>query len=155
MVTGTSCPDRWGKCPTRTAKQKDFYLVVLDKGEEIIETLTSFAAREKIEGAAVLGIGGVTDVTLGFFDRAKKEYLKKTLTGFYELTSLVGNISMLSSKQFCHLHAVVSGADMTPFSGHLFKATVSLTAEIFIRPLTKIEREFNAEIGLNLIHLPD
>jgi hypothetical protein len=139
----------------KATKDKDTYLVVLDKGEEIIATLTSFAAREKIEGAAVLGIGGVTDVTLGFFDRVKKEYLKKTLTGFYELASLVGNISMLGSKQFCHLHAVVSGADMASSSGHLFSATVSLTAEIFIRPLTKIEREFSPEIGLNLIRLPD
>jgi predicted DNA-binding protein with PD1-like motif len=139
----------------KTAKEKDFYLVVLDKGEEIIATLTAFAAREKIEGAAVFGIGGVTNVTLGFFDRVKKEYLKKTLTGFYELTSLVGNISMLSSKHFCHLHAVVSGADMASSSGHLFAATVSLTAEIFIRPLTRIEREFSSEIGLNLIRLSD
>jgi hypothetical protein len=136
-------------------KENDLYLVVLDKGEEIVGSLTSFAAREKIEGAAVWGIGGVTNVTLGFFDRVKKEYLKKTLTGLYELTSLVGNISTLSSGQFCHLHAVVSGADMVSSSGHLFAATVSVTAEIFVCPFTKIEREFSSEIGLNLIHLPD
>jgi len=136
-------------------KDKGAYLVVLDKGEEIVSALTSFAAEKKIEGAAVWGIGGVTEVTLGFFDRVKKEYLKKTLPGFYELASLVGNISMLNSRQFCHLHAVVSGADMVSFSGHLFAATVSLTAEVFIQPTQKLPREFNGEIGLNLIRLPD
>ena len=140
----------------KSVKEKDLYIVVLDKGEEIVASLTSFAAREKIEGAAVWGIGGVADVTLGFFDRAKKEYLKKSLPGLYELTSLAGNISMLpSGGQFCHLHAVVSGADMASSSGHLFAATVSVTAEIFVRSFRKIEREFSSEIGLNLIHLPD
>ena len=134
-------------------KDKGIYLVVLDKGEEIVQSLTRFAQDNKIEGAAVRGIGGITNVTLGFFDTTRKEYLKKSFGGFYELASLIGNVSILDSKQFCHLHAVISGADMGSFSGHLFSATVSVTAEIFLCPLAKIPREMNRQIGLNLIAL--
>ena len=53
------------------------YLVRLEKGEEIIESLSSLAEREKIPGGFLYGLGAVKDVTLGYFDVANKKYVKK------------------------------------------------------------------------------
>ncbi len=132
-------------------KEGSHYIVILDKGDEVVESLTSFVAEQGIEGGLIRGIGGVSNVTLGFFDTAKKEYLRKEFSGFYELANLTGDISLVEGKPFCHLHAVISDAEMRPFAGHLFAATVSATGEIIITPGERAERRFDEEIGLNLI----
>ena len=134
-------------------REENHYILVLDRGEEITETLTRFVAGQNIEGGRVKGIGGVTEVELGFFDTAGKEYLRRRLDGFFELASLVGDISIVDGKPFCHLHAVVSDSEMRAWAGHLFNAEVSVTAEIFVIPGEKTLRSFDEEVGLNLIDL--
>jgi predicted DNA-binding protein with PD1-like motif len=132
-------------------KEKDHYLLILEKGEELTRSLTEFVTREGIHGGVVRGLGGVTNVHLGFFDTEKKEYLRKEFDGFYELASLVGDISLVDGKPFCHLHAVISDSEMRTFAGHLLSARISVTGEIMITPGEKVERKFDEEIGLNLI----
>ncbi len=134
-------------------KEGDHYLVVFDKGDELVQSLTELVAAESIEGGIVRGLGGVTNVVLGFFDTEKKEYLRKEFAGFYELANLVGDISLVDGKPFCHLHAVISDAEMRAFAGHLFAAEVSVTGELILTPGEKAPRQFNDEIGLNLIDL--
>ena len=57
-------------------KENDCYLAVLDRGDELISSLTEMVKKEGIRGGTVRGLGGVTNVTLGFFDTQKKEYLR-------------------------------------------------------------------------------
>ena len=79
--------------------------------------------------------------------------LRKEFGGFYELANLVGDVSMVDGKPFCHLHAVISDSDMRAFAGHLFAAEISVTGEIIVTPGEKAQRRFNGEIGLNLLDL--
>lgn len=137
----------------RYRKEKHHYLVVLDRGDEIVQSLTGLCASGAVRGGIVRGIGGVTDVVLGFFDLRKKEYLRGEFKELYELAALTGDVSLVDGKPFCHLHAVISDSHMQAFAGHLFQAKVSITAEIFVTPGDGVERKFNGETGLNLLEL--
>ncbi len=134
-------------------KEDEYYLVVLDKGDEITTSLAQFVADEDLQGGIIRGIGGVTNVTLGFFDTVSKEYLRKEFNDFYELAVLIGDISLVDGKPFCHLHAVISDLDLNAYAGHLLRAEISVTGEIVVTPGLPVHRKLNREIGLNLLDI--
>ena len=41
------------------------FVVVFDKGEEVVEGLTAFAGRERLRASQITAIGALTDVTPG------------------------------------------------------------------------------------------
>jgi predicted DNA-binding protein with PD1-like motif len=130
------------------------YLVRLIKGEEVIKTLSSFVDEQKILGGFVFGLGALKDLTLGYFDSAKKEYVKKFIGDDLEFGNLTGSIAYLDGKPFVHAHVTAAGSDMKGFCGHLFSATISATGEFVIIPSeSKIERKPDPETELNLLDL--
>ncbi|MCJ7507476.1 MAG: DNA-binding protein [candidate division Zixibacteria bacterium] len=135
-------------------KIKDGYVIRLEKGEEIINSLTDFADKYKIEGGFIYGIGTVNNLTLGYYEAEKKNYLKKSFPDDFELVSLMGNISLLKGNPMVHVHVVISDVNFNTLAGHLFSGTVSVTGE-FVILATKdaIERAFDKETGLNLLQL--
>ena len=50
------------------------WALIFDKGDELIATLTEFAGRERMSAAHFTAIGAFSDVTLGYFDRERKDY---------------------------------------------------------------------------------
>lgn len=130
------------------------FLIRLVKGEEIIAALSTFVEEQKIPGGFVFGLGAFNDATLGYFDSAKKEYLKNHFKDDMEFGSLTGSISYLEGKPFVHAHVAASGPDSRVHFGHLFSATISATGEFFIIPSdARIERKADPETGLNLLDL--
>ncbi|UCB52113.1 MAG: DNA-binding protein [Candidatus Zixiibacteriota bacterium] len=130
------------------------FLVRLVKGEEIIATLSAFVEEQRIPGGFIFGLGAFKDATLGYFDSAKKEYLKSHFKEDMEFGSLTGSISYLVGKPFVHAHVVASGPDSKAYFGHLFSATISATGEFFlISSDSRIERKADPETGLNLLDL--
>lgn len=130
------------------------YCVVLDTGDEIISSLKNLAEREGIKGASISGIGTLKDPELGFFDLGKREYLKKTFKGDFELLSLLGNISVSKDGIVVHNHVLISDDKFATLGGHLFKGTITGTGEIMVETLgERVERRFNEKLNLNLIEL--
>jgi predicted DNA-binding protein with PD1-like motif len=130
------------------------WFVVLDVGDEIVESLTSLAARESIRGAHVSGIGGLRSVTLGFFDPAEQEYRKRTFEEPLELGALVGNLGLVEDKPFLHAHATVSGPELIAYTGHLVEAVIGVTGELLVQNLPcALPRRLDEAIGLKLIDL--
>ena len=127
--------------------------LIVQKNEKLVESITRFAKENNILGGQITGLGALEDVELGYYDLHNKEYLRKTFTEMdYELISLTGNIALNNGEHFVHVHASLGGPDFNVFGGHLFEATVAVTAEIFITPLGKLpSRELVEDIGLNLI----
>lgn len=135
-------------------KTGDGYIVRCDIGDEVVSTLVRFAAENNIESGTVTGIGAVKDVVLGYFDLARKEYMRKNYDGIYELLSLSGNFAKFDSEIILHCHAVISNQDFQVSGGHLFSAVIAVTGEFYIRPgHTKIERGLDNATGLKLIKL--
>jgi len=130
------------------------FVLRVDKGEEIVETLKRFCASQRITLGWVTGIGAVNKATVGLFDPETKEYVSNELTGSYEIAHLAGNVTTMNGEPYLHLHITLADAEGSAFAGHLNSATVSATAEVFITRIDgEVDREFSQEIGLNLLKL--
>lgn len=129
------------------------YMFILNKGDEIMSKLLNFITEYKITGGSITGIGALSNVTLGYYDIQKKEYLKKTFDQInYEMISFAGNISYKDEKPMIHAHVLLGGPDYNTIGGHLFEGTVAVTAEMFIKPMDiEPKRKLNNDIGLSLI----
>ena len=128
------------------------YIVRLDRGEEIVASITELVKSENISLGRVSGIGAVNKVTIGLFEVDTKEYHKEELIGDFEILNLSGNISQMDDKEYLHFHITIGDEDFNAFGGHLNQARVSATAEIIIDLIDgNLDREFNDEVGLNLL----
>lgn len=126
------------------------YLVRLDRGEEVIEALTSFAARRKIGCGFLQGIGAVENAEIGYFDLARKRYRRRTIAPVAEAVGLSGNISLLDGKPFIHAHIILAGPDQKVTGGHLFSAAVAITLEIYVRVIRgRLIRKHDPKTGFN------
>ena len=106
----------------------------LDPGEEIHASLRTLADKIDLNAAAVTsGIGRVRASVYGFMDD-DHVYHRRTIEGGAELVALQGNLARhQDGHPFTHLHVVLSDDDLVPAAGHLFEATVHVTAEIHLR----------------------
>jgi hypothetical protein len=130
------------------------YIARLEPGEEIITSLSSFAKANGFASAAFQGIGAATELTIGYFDRARKSYVKKTLVGEYEVLSLSGSISSFEGNPWVHGHVVVSDSEFNVAGGHLFSGRVTVTIELVVTvSQTKIERKEDAQSGFKYMDL--
>lgn len=138
----------------RYARLGETFLVRIYTGEEITRTISEFARAHSIDAAEVSGIGAAYDVTLGYFDRATKQYERHTVEGEVEIVSLLGNISIKEGQPFPHLHANVSGRDFRPHAGHFFEGKAGATCEVIIRPMPGYaQRTKDDATGLFLLDL--
>lgn len=131
----------------------DQWLVVLDKDQKVVETLTKIATAEKIQGGFLTGIGAIKNVELGFYHLDKKDYHRETFSqGDFELIALNGNISLKDGAPYVHTHTAMGDDNFKVFGGHMFEAQVAVTAEIYITPLGSMPvRELQSHLGLATI----
>jgi hypothetical protein len=127
------------------------YVMRMNKGEEIVETLKEFCEKEDIKLGWLKGLGAVGKATIGLFETKEKEYHSVDLEGDFEITSLLGNISRMDGEVYLHLHVNLSDEDYNTRGGHLSKAVISATGEFIIEEIAgEVGREFDKEVGLNL-----
>ena len=129
--------------------------VRLDKGDEVITSLTSVCEKEQIFTASVQGIGGCERARVGIFDPEIKVYRQREICCLLEMISLDGNVTSFEDKPFLHLHASFAyhGEDKKPeiLSGHLLEAVIGLTGEIVLIPTAgKIGRKYIEELGIRV-----
>jgi predicted DNA-binding protein with PD1-like motif len=138
-----------------TYKQVDQgYIVRLNRGEEIVATLTEFADDVNLKSGFVTGLGAICDIELGFFDFQSKEYIRKEFGGDYELVNLTGNFSILDGRPFLHAHITIADSECRPFAGHLYSANVAVTGEFLVTSTgVEVVRKPDEETGLNLLEL--
>lgn len=108
------------------------FVISLERGEPIIEALTDFCRRRKINAGSFTGIGSCRGARLGFFDANRKKYRFKKFQGDYEIAALVGNISSMRGRPFVHAHAILGGRDFRAIAGHFKEAEVSAACEIVL-----------------------
>lgn len=133
---------------------KSGYVVHLQRGEEIFSSLLDFARKEKVGSAWINGLGGVDEAELGFYDLAKKDYLRKQLKEELELVQVVGNLAHHDGKPVLHMHATLGDDKFQTYSGHLFSGKISIVGEFFVIPLSiDLKRSFNDFFRLNLIDI--
>ncbi len=129
----------------------DAYVVRMDRGEEVMETLTALCEQEGIRLASVEAIGAVDRAVVGLYDVGEKVYHKKEFTEPMELTSLLGTVTEKDGKPYLHLHATFCDANMQAHGGHVNALHISATCEMVLRLLPgQVGRRLDEVTGLNL-----
>lgn len=130
----------------------DTYVVRLNKGEEVIESLTKLCKNENIELAEITGLGASNLVEIGVFNVNTKEYNTKVFEGMFEITSLIGNATRKKEDVYLHIHINFGNEEGIVKGGHLVRSIISATSEIIVRKIDgQVGRKLSSEIGLNLL----
>ncbi len=136
------------------ASDRRIFALVFDKDEEATSALEQFAAENGIAGAAISGIGAFKNVTLGYFDRQKKEYKPISIREQVEVVALTGNFAQKDGKPKLHCHVVVGKSDGTAHGGHLLRGEVWPTLELIVEESAQhLSRRIDEETGLPLLDL--
>lgn len=130
----------------------DSYVIRFDRGDEIVSSLLDFCSKESVKLASVEGIGASDHVVIGLYNVEKKQYHKVEFNQAMEITSLLGNISVMNDKPYLHLHINLCDENMKVIGGHLNECRISATGEIIVRLIDGIvDRRLDSEVtGLNL-----
>jgi predicted DNA-binding protein with PD1-like motif len=130
------------------------FVMVCDRGDDPVEALTAAAKRFDLSGASLTGIGAFSGVTLGFFDRTRRDYARRVIREQVEVVSLVGNVALDAGEPRVHAHVVVARYDGSALGGHLLGGTVDPTLEVMIveSPAT-LRRRIDPATGLALLDI--
>jgi len=135
------------------AGQQTFALI-FDTNDPVISGLKAFAEEQHLEASHFTAIGAFKDVTLGYFDWEKKDYIKIPIHEQVEVLSLVGDVTISDGKPNIHAHVVLGRRDGSTCGGHLIEAEVRPTLEVILTESpAHLERRFDKEAGLALISL--
>lgn len=132
--------------------QNENTLFVLEKGEELISSLNSYAKTQNLQGGWVTIIGGSDALTLGYRDPILKEYIWQEFNEPLEIIGLQGNLAYINDEPFWHIHGTFSRADYSVIGGHVKSCNIGLTGEVYLQPNnTRLTRQLDPDTGLNLI----
>src|SRR5690348_12885472 len=100
----------------KLAKSAQNYIMRLEPGEDILESLQQWCHSQGIVNAIISGIGSIENPTLAHYRRDHKQFSEKTLSGIFEVTSLTGNVGLIDGEEpLVHLHVSLSDEAMTAF----------------------------------------
>lgn len=130
------------------------HLVIrLDRGEEVVATVTAIVQKEGIRLANVTGIGAVDRAVVGTYAVAEQTYHKKTVQGDMEIVSLNGTVTEMNGEPYLHLHAVLGDLAGQLTGGHLNEAIISGTGELVLTCMDGVvDRQRDAAVGLNTLN---
>ena len=115
-------------------------VIRLKDGEELISSLQKLS----LDSAVLLnGVGMLRDVEIGYWNGSS--YDVQQITEAVELLSLQGNFAHKGDEPIIHCHATIAKHGAAAFGGHVLKATVHNTAEIYVHRLSGITLERKVE----------
>jgi predicted DNA-binding protein with PD1-like motif len=128
------------------------FFLVLDRGDEIVETLRRFASENGIRGGRFAAIGAVESATIAYWNRETKQYENHDIADQCEVLSLLGDIAIEGSETRIHAHITLGRSDLDAIGGHLMRAVVYPTLEVDLVDYgATLERRKDSQIGLALI----
>ena len=123
----------------------------LDKGEEVLEQIKAISLKENIKLANINALGATNDFTVGVYNIDEKKYYSNSFTGNFEIVSLTGSVNTMEGEFYTHIHMSCGDSEGKVFGGHLNRAVISATCEMFIEVIDgEVDRFHDDEIGLNL-----
>jgi hypothetical protein len=130
------------------------YVVVCDPGDEAVAALTQFARAERLEAAQLTAVGGFERATVGWFDRAARQFRPIPVDEQCEVLSLIGDIAEGQEGPSLNLHVVLGLSDGTTRGGHLIEGRVFPTLEVIVTEApAELRKVMRPDIGVALIDL--
>src|SRR6266480_5647727 len=129
------------------------FALVFDKGDEVTASVLEFAKDNQLKASYFTALGSFSDATLGFFERERKDYKRIEIEEQVEVMSLFGNLTQDESGQHkLHAHVVTGKRDGSEHGGHLLKAHVWPTLELFLTETSEtLQRKVDEETNLLLL----
>ena len=130
------------------------YLIVLRRGDDVLDYLRQLARKEHIPSASLSGMGFV-NATFGFWDAQHKKFQPREFKAV-EAASLTGTIAWEDGEPSIHAHAVVAGRDFQAHGGHVLALQVDtgsfeITVTVHDRQL---QRAKDSVLDANVLVLP-
>ena len=134
--------------------QKTFALV-FDKGDEVVDGLTAFAKSQRLGAAHFTAIGAFSEVTLGYFQRDRKDYKRMVVAEQVEVLSLIGDVALdQQNAPKVPAHVVVGLSAGLTGGFNLLSARVWPTLEvILVESPAFLRKRHDADSGLALIEI--
>ena len=130
------------------------YMLRVDRGEEILQSLKVLCEKEGIRLAQVDAIGAADHAVIGVYDLEEQRYHQEDLDGFMEIAGLSGSVIAMNGQPYLHLHATLADRQNVVHAGHVIEMRVGATCEMFVRTLEgEVVREKDEKLGLNLWQL--
>ncbi|HEY6310034.1 MAG TPA: PPC domain-containing DNA-binding protein [Streptosporangiaceae bacterium] len=130
------------------------YVAVCDPGDEAVSALTQFARSEQLEASQVTAVGGFERATVGWFDRAARQFRRIPVDEQCEVLSLIGDVAEGQDGPVVHVHVVLGLSDGTTRGGHLLEGRVFPTLEVVVTETpARLRKVLRPDIGLALIDL--
>ena len=132
--------------------ERKTWAIVFSEGEDPAAGLLEFARDQKLSASQFTAIGAFSEVELGFFEMAKRDYRVIPIREQTEVLSFLGDITLSGKGPKVHAHVVLGKADGTAWGGHLMKAKVRPTLEVILTESPRhLHRVHDVKTGLALI----
>ena len=136
-------------------RDPDRLLLRLDRGEDVLASITGVVREHDLPHCVVQGIGAIESIEIGAYELDRRVYRRHHLDGGWEVLSLSGNVGWADGQPMPHLHVVLGDLDGHLRGGHLFAGTVHVTLELTLWPgQHRLQRGLDREVGLPLWQLP-
>lgn len=127
-------------------------VLVLDTGEEVIETLQRFASDHVTTSAFFHGLGAFSEATVAWWNPETLQYEDIRVGEQVEVLSVQGNLTRIPDGFKVHAHAVLGTRNGGAIGGHVKRAIVHPTLELHLeRTKDVIHRDRDEATGLDLI----
>ncbi len=127
-------------------------LLRVDYDEELTTAIENVCRKENIKLASVAGVGAFKSCELGVYDVPTRNYEVHRFDKFFELLSIMGNVTQKEGDYYGHYHVTLSDHSCAAFGGHLVSAIIGGTSEIFIDIIDElhVDRKVDDMTGINI-----
>ena len=127
-------------------------VLVLDTGDEVIETLQRFASEHVTTSAFFHGLGAFQEATIAWWNPESLQYEDIAVNEQVEVLSIHGNLTRVRDGFKVHAHTVLGTRGGATVGGHVKRGVVHPTLELYLAITEEaIHRERDQATGLDLI----
>ena len=143
------------------------FLLRLDDGDDLLEAIGQLTVEENVISGYFTALGAMSRVPFAIYSLDKGRYEEIVKEGYYEFTSVVGNIALVLDSQgrpattFVHGHITLADGEGRVFGGHLLRGSRAIAlgevhiCETTAMAIVRLEEELMAR-GYSPMHFyPD
>lgn len=108
------------------------HLLRLATGDDLYDTVTTFAKDNGIGAAWVTFLGAVSKASLRYYNQDAKEYEDFVIDKHLEVLVGTGNVSTLDGEPFVHIHAAFGDRQGSAHGGHVNSGTKVWALEVTV-----------------------
>ncbi len=104
----------------------------MDDGDDLLEAVGTLTVQENVISRYFTALGAMSRVPFAIYDLGKGRYEEIVKEGYFEFTSVVGNIALVLDSDgqpittFIHGHITLADEEGRVFGGHLLRGSCAI-----------------------------